>query len=109
MIPQRITLKFAATGTDLTGDIFNNGIINSIILVVPNFTNAITLSQIDIYDEDGDVIYTNSTGWTKNASHLLSGLSIPSAEGFSIKATISGAAGGSGGNLVIKTYTESRR
>ena len=106
MVRPKITLAFAATGTNKSGKIYENGIIRAIVMVVPNFTNAITVTQIDVIDDDGDTIYTNTTGWAENATHLITGLTIPVDKEYQVKVTVSGVAGGSGGDVAVKPYIE---
>lgn len=86
-----------------------NGEIVQINLTVPNFTNSVTITQIDAYDADGKNVYSNNTGWTKNAEHYISGLKIPCYAETTVKVTISGAAGGTGDVVEVDLHVEAVR
>lgn len=98
--------EFAATGTEKTALVNEAGLINSIILVVPNFTNVIT-ATLTIHDEDGNELY-NSTAKAKNATYVITGLAVPVHYGFSSKVTLSGNAGGSGGTVSVALFVDTR-
>ncbi len=107
-------LVFGAADTTKTANFDKNGWIEMLILKVPTFTNAVTVTKIEFLDRDGDVIYTNSTGWALNANYLIgtpegTSVNIPidvshHSTYYQVKVTLSGAPGGSGGTITVKTF-----
>lgn len=102
------TLSFTALLTELSGRLDENGMIRVIHLTLPNFTTAASVSQIDIYDEDSSLVYTNATGWADNGSHTIGSLAIPIDRNYTIKLTLNAASGGSH-DAVVKCYIENYR
>jgi hypothetical protein len=104
------TLSFDTADADKTSTAMHEeGLINTIVLVLPDFTTAATCDQLDIIDEDSHTIYTNSTGWAENAVHLITGLAIPAWRGNTVKLTLNAGAGGDAEVATVKFYIESRR
>jgi len=103
------TFAFAATGTQLTSLIHENGSISLMVIEVPNFTNTITIT-VTVLDTDGDTLW-ESGSLAKNSTVRRTGLSIPVDYGYTIQVDLSGVAGGSGGTVTVKNYvqTEDRR
>jgi len=97
--------EITATAThdaDDTGDVTLsvpiNGILQKVILVVPNFTNAIT-GQVQIND-NADVTIFDSGEQAKNATYTFN-VSEPLSGTIDIVVGVSGAAGGTGGSIVV--------
>ena len=107
MIPTRDILAFGAADTTKTFTFSESGFIKSIIMVLPNFTTAASVTQIDFYDDEGNNYYTNSTGWNDNATRLISSLSIPVHYSYSMKVTLNDVAGGAH-NAVIKAHINTK-
>jgi hypothetical protein len=103
---ERYSFAFAATGTSLTTTITDSkarGKFWYALLKLPNFTNSIT-GGFDVLNSDGETIYSVDSK-TKNAEHYVTP-NCPLAEGYTLKATISGAAGGDGGTVYLNVYVE---
>lgn len=94
-----VDFVFGATGTVKSVQSVIEGEIKQIHLRVPNFTNAVTLT-LSVEDEAGYEIF-NSGAKTKGANHNFKASdlndSILIASTFTLKATLSGDAGGAGG------------
>lgn len=95
------TFSFGGTGTELTSSISVNGEIQHIRFVVPNFTNNVT-ATLSVLDDTYEVY--NSTEKAKNASYWLSPLQVPLTGYNKIKVTLSGNAGGTGGDVIVILY-----
>jgi hypothetical protein len=95
-----VDFVFGATGTVKSVQSVIEGEIKQIHLRVPNFTNAVTLT-LSVEDESGYEIF-NSGAKAKGANHNLKASdlndSILIASTFTLKATLSGDAGGEGGS-----------
>jgi hypothetical protein len=100
-------LTFGATGTTNTAKLYENGYVTAYVMTVANFTNVVT-ATLSIQDDDGDTIYTGSAH-AKGATHLVASLNIPVDRNYTATITLSGDAGGSGGNVVLKLFTEFRK
>ncbi len=96
------TLTFGATGTEKSFTLSVNGEAQHIRFVVPNFTNAVT-ATLTVHDEGGYEVY-NSTAKAKNASYWLSPVQVPLTGYNTVKVTLSGNAGGTGGDVVVVLY-----
>jgi len=94
-----VDFVFGATGTVKSVQSVIEGEIKQIHLRVPNFTNAITLT-LSIEDESGYEIF-NSGAKAKGTNHNLKAAELNDAvliaSTFTLKATLSGDAGGEGG------------
>jgi hypothetical protein len=106
MIEIKETLSFDATTTELTKLITTNGFIKRIFYSTPDFTNAVT-TTITVLDRDGNEIYA-SAALNENTSAHIDSLDIPVDEGYSLKATLSGAAGAGGGDVSLKLFADER-
>ena len=98
------TLAFGATGTTQSFALNGRGLIHSIVLVVPNFTNAVT-ATLTITNQDGVEIY-NSTAKARNATYALTQLwdKVPIVGSNTVTVTLSGVAGGTGGDVTVSIY-----
>ena len=97
-------LTFSATDTTKSFIINRSGEIPFIRMLVPNFTNVVT-ATLTVENGDGDEIW-NSGAKAKNATYLMQ-MSIPIAtETNTVKVTLSGAAGGTGGDVLVTVYLE---
>ena len=100
------TLAYATADTAKTCTITGaSGILRAIVLTLPNFTTAASVTTITIADNDGDTIYTNSTGYAENTTHLISSLVVPMAENYTCTVTLNAASGGAH-NATIKFFVE---
>lgn len=93
-----------ATTTTYSKRLSQNGKVNFIVIVVPNFTNVVT-ATITITDEDANILYTSGAK-AKNATYVISNAACPLWDGALLKCTLSGAAGGSGGNVSVRMMIE---
>lgn len=102
-------LAFAATGTSLNKILQENGEIKLMIIDVPNFTNTIN-TTITIKDTDDNVLWS-SGNLAKNTTYKRTNLAIPLDYEYTVNVDLSGAAGGSGGDVTITSYvtTQDRR
>lgn len=89
---------FGGTGKIKSYSLSATAFTHTIIVVVPSFENAITV-VLSIENPDGHEIYA-SGGLTKGTTHILS-VEKPLVGDNTIKLTLSGDAGGSGG--IVKT------
>ena len=105
---QQINDSFIFDAADLTKSvkIDGEGLLNSLILVNPAFTEIIT-SHVSILDNEANEIYASAEK-AKGATHLITGLAVPIGERFSVKITLSGVAGGTGGTVKTKLFIENR-
>lgn len=102
-------LAFTALLTNLAYKVYENGMVRAIVMTLPNFTTATKVNQIDILDEDGNAIYTNTNGgagWAENATYLITNLAIPVDKEFQFKMTLDAAAGGTH-DTTVKLFVES--
>lgn len=110
MINKVFSFVFAATGTviDIPSDV--NGWIAKMIVVTPDFTNAVT-STITITDPNGIVVYTSSA-LNENTTTALGDLigtaktgEIPIGDHpWKVTCTLSGVAGVGGGTVKCAVY-----
>ncbi len=107
------SIVFGVADTLKSSQGFNeNGFIELIVLKVPSFTNGVTVTKLEILDDDGDVIWTLSTGWAQNATFQITSvdtLGVPvntprSNNYYQVRVTLSGAPGGTGGTVTVKSY-----
>jgi hypothetical protein len=98
------TFAFTAISTTATNLLCENGFVRQYVLTVPNFTNAVT-ATVSVLDEDSNTIYTGSAH-NRNATYSADSLSVPCDKNYTAKVTLSGAAGGSGGDVTLKLYVE---
>ena len=106
MTPLTCTFTFGATGTTSPNVQMNeNGYIENLIAAIPNFTNAVT-ATIGIYDASGVELYT-ATGITKNGTFKPQSSDlgkVPVDYGFTMRCSISGDAGGTGGAVTVRAF-----
>lgn len=102
MVKTKYILSFGASDTVKSAKIVNNGFVKYIHLSVPNFTNAVTIT-LSIEDEEGTKIWEDSAR-NRNADYIIGNLNIPSDIKYTLKATLSGVPGGSGGNVTVKVF-----
>ena len=100
------SLVFAAADTVKSGKICENGLINSIVLVLPDFATAAT-AVLTVKDSDGYTIYTSS-GQTVDDTKLLNELAIPCEMNSSYDLTLNAGAGVGGGTATVIIYIENR-
>lgn len=102
------TFAFTATSTTATQTVNENGFVKMLIVDCDNLTNAVTLT-VDIKDGDGYVVYTKAS-IAENAITRVDELTTPALGEvpidykYTITVTLSGAAGGSGGNVDVMLY-----
>lgn len=98
------TLSFDEDDTVKSFDIDGRGLIHTIVMTVPNFTNVVT-ATLTVTNQDGVEIY-NSTAKAKNATYALTQLwdKVPIVGFNTVKVTLSGAAGGTGGDVTVSVY-----
>jgi len=105
MVNPKLSFIFPnGASADITEKVFSDGEIFAIVMTVPNFTNAVTITAITIKDADGDTYYSNTTGWAENATHLITGLELPVALNATVTLSISGDPGAGGGTVTFKPY-----
>ena len=100
------SFSFAASGTTLSRPVCVSGIMTHYTLVCPNFTNAVT-TTLSVEDSDGVTIWTGNAN-NESGTYLVSGLSVPVDYGFTLTATLSGAAGAGGGMVVAAMFVDTR-
>ena len=101
------TFEFAATGTELTTLICENGYLTDYVLTVPNFTNNVT-ATLSILDDNDVTIWTGDAK-ARNATAVVNSLTVPVDRNFTLKCTLSGVAGGSGGDVVAQTFIQTAK
>lgn len=98
------TFVFGATGTTATDqNIPVEGIIRSMTVDVPNFTNSIT-ATVTLEDSDS-LVYFSSGALAKNTLHQVAcGVGLDGASNLCVD--ISGVAGGTGGTVTVVLFIE---
>jgi hypothetical protein len=100
------SLTFGAADTVKSFDISANGALHSAVVEVPDWTNAVTL-VLSVEDEEGTEVY-NSPALSDNAIQKI--IAHSEAVGFdgiyTVKLTLSGAPGGSGGTVKLTMLME---
>ena len=102
----KYTFAFGATDTSLSMNMCDNGVMTHYTITTPNFTNNST-TTLSIKDPDGTTIWTGSAH-NERLTALVASLSVPVGQGFTLVATLSGAAGGTGGSVVVATFIDTR-
>lgn len=101
---------FTATSTTVTQQVTENGLCRMLIIDVPNFTNAVT-TAVSVLDANDYVLWTK-TGIAKNTVTRIDETttpilgSIPFDYSHKIKVELSGAAGGTGGDVKVMAYVD---
>lgn len=104
------TFPFAATGTAITQNVNEEGFCRMLVVDVPNFTNAITVT-VSVLDTDNYVLWTKAA-IAKNAVARVDALTtpalgdVPFGYGYKIKVELSGVAGGAGGDVKVICFVE---
>jgi len=101
---KKLVLSFGASDTEKSQEIYLDGLCHRLHVRLPNFSNAVT-ATVAMADND-NYAYFEQTGLAKNANHniapdpplLLLG------EGGTVKMTLSGVPGGTGGEVVVALY-----
>lgn len=99
-----ITLSFGAGETEKSISLFGNCLIHTIKVLIANWTNPVTLT-LTVVDPDGDTIYT-SDALAPDTFNAITGLKdlIAIWGTCTLVFTLSGAPGGSGGDVVSSVY-----
>lgn len=100
----RIGFAFLATDVAKSNSIRGNGKINSILLVLPAFTDNPT-AILTIVNQYGNELY-NSTAKADDATYLLTGIDRIQAEELTFTVTLSIAPGEGGGTAYVIVYYE---
>lgn len=118
MTPQEFTFTAAAAGTDFTSNISHVGKFNYMVLETPNFTNTVT-TKIRLVNARGIVMWdmtevlSNGLAVTAQAKNTVTryqfDFDIPIHRGWMLHATLSGAAGGTGGNIIATIAIEASK
>src|SRR5512135_2996650 len=103
MIATNESVTVTALESTITYHFQENGFIKTINMILPNFTTAASVSQIDVKDEEGYAVYTSTTGWADNGTRTVGSLSIPVDKGFTLVLTLNAASGGTH-TAKVKTY-----
>jgi len=99
------TQSFAATGTTKSWTLTANALTHTIIVDVPDFTNGITVT-LSITNSDSHEIYA-SAALAENTLHVIKA-EVPLVGANTILLTLSGVAGGSGGDVKTTFYLQGR-
>ena len=99
------TSSFGATGTTDSWTLVAQALTHTIVVNIPNFTNAVN-TVLSITNEDGHEVYA-SPSMTENGLHILKA-EVPLVRSHTVTLTISGVAGGTGGDVGTSFYLQSR-
>lgn len=94
---------FADTGTTKSWEVYANALTHTIIVVVPAFTNAITV-VLSITNSDSNEIYASGS-LAKGTTHIIASEK-PLIGKHTMLLTLSGAAGGTGGTVKTTLYLQ---
>lgn len=101
------TLSFGASDTSksfqITPDDVRRGYISMFVVDVANFTNSVT-AALSVTNGRGRAIPPSVSGIPKGAVTTVACMVPISDETLTVTVTLSGAPGGSGGNVVVETY-----
>lgn len=100
-VPQTEAIGAAATVGSFTIKAWAT--VHTIVLKLPNWTNAVT-ATISIENSDGDEIYSHS-GLGENDTHTFA-VDVPIVGTNTVKVTLTGVPGGTGGDTVTTLYLE---
>lgn len=107
MTRSKHTFTYDATTTTATANTVNeSAFVRSIAVVVPNFTNAITVT-LSIKDKDGYEVISKAA-IAKNATTVFLKEEVPVYYDSTLTITLSGAAGGTGGTVAVVLYHDTR-
>ena len=104
MLAIKKTLSFGAAENNKSCTFYDNGFIKSIVLTLPDFATAASATKVEVLDDDGDTIYSNTTGWLEDATHLITSISVPLDKEYTLKVTLNDVAGTGGGDATVKIY-----
>jgi len=79
---------------------------HTMIVTIPNFTNAVT-TTVSVQDLNDKVLYTIG-GLLENTPHILT-FEVPVGPNFDFVFTLSGVPGGTGGSITASLYYEANR
>ncbi len=105
MVRTKNILLFNPADTNLSGILYENGMIRVIHLTLPDFTTAISVSRIDVFDDEGAAVFTSTAGWAENASHTIGNLAVPVDRNYTVRLTLNAVSGGVH-SAIVKTYIE---
>ena len=100
----RTSVTIAATGTTFDTTVSKyEGVITRYILELPNYTNTVT-TTLSILDPNGVTIYSGAAH-AQNANYSIPvDVELDSSQDYTVRLTLSGAAGGSGGTAYFTFY-----
>lgn len=101
VMTDRTALAFTASSTENSFTINANAFTHTIILETPDFTNAVT-STLSIENSNSVELYSES-GLAENTDHIMFAKR-PLVGDNTVKVTLSGVAGGSGGTAYVTLY-----
>lgn len=102
-VPQTEAIGAAATVASFTIKAW--ALVHTIILTLPNWTNPVT-ATLSIENSDGDELYSHS-GLAENDTHEFA-VDVALVGTNTVKITLSGVPGGTGGNTVTTLYLEGK-
>jgi hypothetical protein len=91
---------FGAADTVKSSVIAKMGELAYYVVNVPNFTNNVT-AVVTFEDADGMVMYTSATFNRNSHNEVKEPTEIPVEDSWTMKVTLSGAPGGTGGTVVV--------
>jgi hypothetical protein len=103
---------YDASSTTHTETIMENGFVEMVNVVMPNFTNAIT-STVTVADTDGYTVWSKASNANNHTTLYGNGPDavdmgvFPIDYGYTVTVLLSGAAGGSGGTVSVVFYCKS--
>ena len=100
------TLSFGASDTTKTSDVtgtVGGGLVHTLVVVLPDWTNAVT-ATVTIVNQYSESLYSSSA-LAENDTYVLK-LDCPISDAMDWKVTLSGAPGGSGGNVTLRPYIQ---
>ena len=114
MQPVKFSFAVAAAGTTFDLPIHEDGEFSFLTLKTSDYTNAVT-TKLQILDKDGDVIWdmtvnslNNTAAITALAKNTLASYQlqfpVPVHRGYTLRAVLSGVAGGTGGTVKSVLY-----
>jgi hypothetical protein len=100
----RTAVSIAATGTTFDTTVAKyEGVITRYILEVPNYTNDVT-TTLSIIDANSVTIFAGAAH-AKNANYSIPvDVEVDGSQTYTLRLTLSGAAGGTGGTAYITLY-----
>lgn len=118
LTPIKISFKFAAGDTYKDFKMQERGDFNYMFLKTPNFSNNVN-TNILIIDPDGDIVWDMTEALHNNAATSKQGMGstiryqfdwdIPVFRGYTMRAMLTGAPGGSGGTVLCKLWVKANK